>query len=89
MPTDPSSSVFCLLYVLALPATAADKAIPASTQALGKLEVIEVTAQKIVQNIQPVPVSVTVIKGPRIAANAVQDLSALSVQMGMVLRRGV
>lgn len=43
-----------------------------------RLEVIEVTSQKVVQNIQDVPVSVTAISGSLIAEHAIDNLHELS-----------
>jgi len=43
-----------------------------------KLEIIEVTAQKVVQSIQEVPISVTAFNGDQIESNGIKNLSELS-----------
>lgn len=46
-----------------------------------KLEVIEVSAQKVVQNIQDVPISVTALNGDMLADNGIKDLNEMSVRV--------
>lgn len=53
----------------------------AAAEPQSRLEVIEVTAQKVVQNLQDVPVSATVLKAEQIEAQAISDLSELSAQV--------
>lgn len=53
----------------------------AAAEPQSRLEVIEVTAQKVVQNLQDVPVSASVLKTEQIEAQAISDLSELSSQV--------
>ncbi|TXH94337.1 MAG: TonB-dependent receptor [Rheinheimera sp.] len=53
----------------------------AAAEPQSRLEVIEVTAQKVVQNLQDVPVSASVLKTEQIENQAISDLSELSAQV--------
>lgn len=66
----------CCLLLLTIQSLLCAAAEPQS-----RLEVIEVTAQKVVQNLQDVPVSATVLKAEQIEAQAISDLSELSAQV--------